>query len=165
MENMILHINRHIFSIGGKYDITDDQGALVFKVIGQIFTIGHKLELQDPNGNLLAKIHQRILTFVPEYDILVGDVVVATVQKQLFTPLHPLFTVEGPNAHYEMEGDWINWNYEIRANGVQVAQISKQLAFVQDRYAMSIVDGADVAALVCMAIIMDEVAHPQSNRS
>ncbi len=162
---MILHINKRIFTIGDKYDITDDQRQIVFKVIGQLFTIGHKLELQDANGNELARIHQRILTFVPEYDILVGEHVVATVSKKAFTLLRPLFTVDAPGIQYEMEGDWLNWNYEIRANCVPVAQIGKQFALLQDRYAMSVTEGADVSALVCLAIIMDEVAHPQSNRA
>lgn len=120
---MRLHINKRVFSLGDKYDITDDEGNPVYRVQGHLFTLGKKLELLDMAGVEVAKIQQRVLSLVSEYDILQGDQVMAVVKKQLFSLLHLRFTVEGLGGTYEMEGDWLNWNYEIRANGQTVAQI------------------------------------------
>lgn len=158
---MRLHINKHLFSLADRYDITDDQGNPVFRVQGRFFTVGNKLELLDMAGNEVAKIHQRLFSLTSEYDILKGEQVMAVVKKQLFTLFHSHFTVEGPGGVYEMEGDWVNWNYEIRTNGQVVAHINKQFSFVQDRYGMEIVEGSDVPMLICLAIVIDEVSHPK----
>jgi uncharacterized protein YxjI len=157
---MRLQINKRVFSLGDQYDVTDSQGNPVYRVQGHLFALGKKLDLLDMAGNEVAKIHQRLLSLVSEYDILQGDQVVAVVKKRMFSLFHARFTVEGPGGVYEMEGDWINWNYEIRANGQTVAQISQQFSLVQDRYGMEIVEGANVPLLLCLAIVIDEVSHP-----
>ncbi len=156
---MILHISKHIFSIGDKYDILDDQGNLVYKVIGQAFTIGHKLELHDAHGNELAKVNQRLFTFAPTYEIEANGKTVATVCKEPFTLTQPRYAVDGPETRYEMVGDWINWEFTITADGVPVAQVNKQFAVLADKYNLLVMDGADVSAIVCLVIIMDEVVH------
>jgi uncharacterized protein YxjI len=158
---MRLHINKRIFSLGDKYDITDDQGTPVYRVHGHLFTLGKKLDLLDMAGNEVARIHQRVLSLVSEYDILEGDTVMAVVKQNVFSLFHLRFTVEGTAGVYDMEGDWLNWNYEIRANGQAVAQIKQGFSFIQDRYGMDIVEGADVALLLCLAIVIDEIAHPK----
>jgi uncharacterized protein YxjI len=159
---MRLQINKRVFSLSDRYDILDDQGSPIFQVQSRLFSIGDKLDLLDMTGREVAKIRQRVFSFVSEYDILQDDQVVAVVKKQVFSLFHPRFTVEGPGGAYEMEGDWLNWNYEIRSNGQTVAQIGQQFALFQDRYGMEIADGADVPMLICLAIIIDEVSHPKN---
>src|SRR5580704_11706101 len=99
---MRLQINKRVFSLGDKYDISDEAGNPVYQVKGHAFSLGKKLELLDMAGNEVAKIQQRLLSFVSEYDILEGDQVTAIVKKQLFSLFNPRFTVEGPRGAYEM---------------------------------------------------------------
>ena len=159
---MRLQINKRVFSLGDKYDITDDQGNPVYQVQGHLFTLGKKLDLLDMAGNEVAKIHQSVFSLVSEYDIIQGGQVMAVVKQKLFSLFHLQFTVEGPGVVYEMEGDWLNWNYDIRTNGQTIAQIGQQFTVFQDRYGMEIVEGADIPLLVCLAIVIDEVAHPKA---
>lgn len=158
---MRLQINKRLFSLTDKYDVLDDGGNPVYQVQGHFFTFGKKLELLDMAGNEIAKIRQRVFSLVSEYDILEGDEVIAVVKKRLFTLFHSHFTVDGSGGAYEMEGDWLSWNYEIRTNGQTVAQIGQQFSLLQDRYGMEIVEGANVSLLLCLAIVMDEVSHPK----
>lgn len=88
------------------------------------------------------------------------DQVIAVVKQKMFSLLHLRFTVEGLAGLYEMEGDWLNWNYAINTNGQMIAQISQQFTVFQDRFGMEIVEGADVPLLVCLAIVIDEITHP-----
>ncbi|MCA1595881.1 MAG: LURP-one-related family protein [Chloroflexi bacterium] len=157
---MQYQIKQRVFSIGDRYDITNEQGQPAFEVRSHLFAMGHKLDLLDTAGNLVAQIQQRVLSLTSEYDIYRGGQVTAIVKKKIFALLHPQFTVEGPGGTYAMEGDWMNWNYTIAQNGVPVAQISKQFSMFQDQYGVRIADGADVPTLLCLAIVMDEVAHP-----
>lgn len=157
---MRVQIKQRVFSIGDKYDILDFQNQPIFHIRSHPFAFGNKLDLLDMSGNMLARIQQRVFSLTSEYDILQGDQIVAVVKKQIFSLFQPRFDVEGPGGTYEMEGDWINWNYVIRANGQTIAQIGKQFAFFQDCYGMEIAEGADVPLLVCLAVVIDEIAHP-----
>lgn len=157
---MRIQIKQRVFSIGDKYDIFDFQNQPIFHVRSHPFAFGNKLDLMDMSGNMLARIQQRMFSIPSEYDILQGDEIVAIVKKQLFSLFNPRFDVTGPGGIYEMEGDWINWNYSIRTHGRTIAQISKQFAFFQDCYGIEITEDADVPLVVCLAIVIDEVSHP-----
>lgn len=157
---MQFQIKQRVFALADRYDILDAAGQPVFQVQSHLFTLGHKLDLLDMTGQVVAEIRQRILSFVSEYDIYQGGQEVAVVKKKLFSLLHPEFTIEGAGGTYRMTGDWLNWNYQIEQNGQVVAQIGRQFALFQDRYGIDIAPGADVPLLLCLAIVMDEVAHP-----
>lgn len=160
---MRYHIQQRIFSLGDQYDISDEQGQPAFRVKSHLLSIGQSLDLLDVNGSQVAHIQQRVLTFHPEYEISRGGQDVAVVQKKLFTLIHDRFTVEGSAGKFEMTGDWVNWNYTITQNGQTVAQIGKQFSLFRDKYGVEIVEGADVPTILCLVIVMDEVAHPDSN--
>ena len=157
---MLYQVTKRVFSLGDKYDILDGNNTPVYRVQGKIFSIGNKLSLTDNSGAEIARIEQRVLSFVSEYDIYQDGQIAAIVKKKVFSLLTPRFTIEGPGGNYEMQGDWLNWNYSITQNGQAVAQISRQLALFQDRYGVQIQDGADAPLLLAIAIVMDEVMHP-----
>jgi uncharacterized protein YxjI len=159
---MRFQIKQRVFSLGDRYDILDEQNQPVFEVKSHLFSLGHKLDLLDMNGNEVAQIHQRLLSLHAEYDIYRSGQLSIVVQKKLFSFLQERYTVEGPGGIYEMVGDWLNWNYSITQNGQPVAQIGKQFALFQDRYGVDVADGADAPTLLCLVIVMDEVAHPDA---
>jgi uncharacterized protein YxjI len=160
---MIFQIQQRIFSLGDTYDILDEQGQAVFQVKSHLLSIGHSLDLLDSSGAQVAHIQQRVLSFHPEYHITRGGQDVVIVKKKLFTLFHDRFTIEGAAGAFEMTGDWLNWNYAITQNGQPVAQIGKQFAMFHDRYGVEIAEGADVPTILCLVIVMDEVAHPDSS--
>ena len=159
---MQFQIKQRVFSLGDTYDITDAQGNPVYQVKGQAFSFGNQLDLLDMNGSPLAHIGQRLLSWTAEYDITVGGQEAVVVKKEAFTLFHPKFDIEGPSGTYQMEGDWTNWNYTISDNGQPLAQIGKETALFQDRYTVDIAEGVDVPTLLCLAIVMDEVSHPDN---
>lgn len=160
---MRFQIQQKVFALGDTYDILDEQGQPVFQVKSQLFSLGHSMDLLDMSGAQVAHIQQRVFSFHPEYHISRGGQEVAVVRKKLFTLFHDRFTIEGAAGTFEMTGDWLNWNYTISQNGQPVAQIGKQFAIFHDRYGVEITEGADVPTILCLVIVMDEVAHPDSN--
>jgi uncharacterized protein YxjI len=161
---MRFQIQQRVFSLGDTYDILDEQGQPAFQVKSHLLSFGHSMDLLDSTGVQVAHIQQRVLSFHPEYHISRGGQDVAVVRKKLFTLLHDRFTIEGEAGAFEMTGDWLNWNYSITQNGQTVAQIGKQFAVFHDRYGVDIAEGADVPTILCLVIVMDEVAHPDSNQ-
>jgi len=159
---MRYQVQQRVFSLADRFDIVDEQGQPAFQVKSHLLSIGQSLDLLDSAGRQVAHIQQRVLTFHPEYEISRGGQVVAVVQKKLFTLIHDRFKIEGTAGVFEMTGDWLNWNYSITQNGQTVAQISKQLALFHDRYGVDIAEGVDVPTIICLVIVMEEVAHPDS---
>lgn len=150
-----------MFSLGDTYDITDGQGSPVYQVKGRVFSFGNQLDLLDMTGKPLAHISQRLFSMTAEYDITTsGQEEPTVVKKQAFSLFHPTFDIEGPAGTYQMAGDWTNWNYTIQSEGQVVAQIGKESALFQDTYTVDIADNADAPTLLCLAIVMDEVSHP-----
>lgn len=157
---MQFQITQKVFSLGDSYEILDAYGQPVYAVKSHLLSLGHKLDLLDMTGALVAQIQQRLLSFVPEYDIYREGQLSLVIKKKVFTLFHPKFTVEGSAGTFEMEGDWLNWNYEIIQGGQVVARISKELSLFSDRYGVEIMDGVEIPTILCLVIVMDEVAHP-----
>lgn len=158
---MQYQIKQRVFSLGDSYDITDGGGNPAFRVQGRAFSLGNSLDLLGLDGQPLAHIQQRLLSFTATYDISRGGSVVLTVHQQAFS-WTPHFDIEGPGGSYTMDGDWTDWNFRIETGGQTVARIGKQFALFTDCYGVEVADGADVPTLLCLAIVMDEVAHPDA---
>ena len=156
---MLYQVKKRVFSLCDKYDILDGNGVPAFYAQGKVFSIGNKLTMLNGSGAEVARIEQRVLSLVSEYDIYRDGQIAAVVKRKVFSLLTPRFTIDGPGGSYEMQGDWLNWNYTITQNGRTVAQISRQLALFQDRYGVQIEIGADAPLLLAIAIVMDEVMH------
>lgn len=162
---MRYQIKQRAFSLADSYNITDDQGQPVFQVQGQVLSLGHALDLRDMQGTPLAHIQQRLLSWTATYEITRNGQPALTVQQEAFSFLHPRFDAEGPAGTFVMEGDWNNQNYRIKALAGAGAQISREWARMTDTYGIEIDEGADTPTLLCLAIVMDEVSHPdQQNR-
>lgn len=158
---MRYQIKQRVFTMGDSYDITDEQGNVAFQVQGKAFSLGNSLDLLDPLGRPLAHIQQRLLSLTATYDISRNGAVALTVHQKAFS-WTPHFDIEGPGGSYTMDGDWTDWEFQIETGGQMVARISKQFALFTDSYAVDVADGADVPTLLCLAIVMDEVAHPDN---
>ncbi len=159
-RKLLYQITKRVFSLGDKYDILDGNNTPAYHVQGKFFSLGNKLSLMDNSGAEVVRIEQRLLSLVSEYDIYRDGQIAAVVKKKVFSLLTPRFTIDGSGGSYEMQGDWLNWNYTITQGGQVVARISRQLALFQDRYGVAIEIGADAPLLLAIAIVMDEVMHP-----
>ena len=130
---MKLYFKQRLFSWFDSYDIYDyDTGDVVYTVEGQL-AWGHCLHILDADGRHIATVKQRVLTFLPKFDLYLGDACIGTICKE-FTIVRPLFTLD--------------------FNGRQVAAISKELLHWTDTYVIDVADGRDglCALMVVLAI-------------
>jgi len=65
---MKLLFKQRLFSWFDSYDIYDESGNTVYVVKGQ-FSWGHKLIIYDAYGNEVGMVVQRVLTFLPKFEI------------------------------------------------------------------------------------------------
>ena len=88
---MRLLFKQRFFSWFDSYDIYDDNGATVFTVEGKL-AWGHCLHILNAAGEHIGTVQQRVLTFLPKFDLYEFDRCIGTIKKE-FTFFVPHFTV------------------------------------------------------------------------
>ena len=132
---MKLIFKQRFFSWFDSYDIYDESGRVVYTVKGQL-SWGHLLKIFDAEGNEVGIIKERIVTFLPKFEIYMGNDYVGCISKQL-TFFKPEYQVDYNG--WSMEGDYWEWNYSIVDEGANhIATISKQLMKLTDTYVIDI---------------------------
>jgi len=162
---MIYLMKQKLFSWGDDFVIKDESGQDRFFVDGKAFSLGNQLSFQDMAGNELAFIRQKLLSWAPTYEISRGGEPLAIVSKELFTFFKCTFTVDvpGPND-LQAQGDFMDHEYEVTRNGVQVAQISRQWFAWTDTYGVQIAPGEDDILILASTVVIDMACHGDHKR-
>ena len=148
---MKLLFKQRFFTWFDSYDIYDESGATLFTVEGQLGW-GHTLHINDAKGEHIATLKQRLFTFLPKFDLYIGEDLVGTITKD-FTFFAPAFDVDFNN--WRVEGQFMEWDYDILDKfGNQVASIYKELFNWTDTYVIDVADPDDAlyALMVVLAI-------------
>ncbi len=151
---MKLLFKQRFFTWFDSYDIFDENGNTVYTVEGQ-FSWGKCLHILDRNGAHVATIRQRLLTFLPAFDLYLGDEeeYLGCITKE-FSFFTPSFSID--YMDWQVEGDWFEWDYEIMdASGAVVAEVSKDVFRFMDTYCMDIRDPADALHVLLLVLAID----------
>ena len=149
---MKLLFKQRFFSWLCSYDIFDEQGNTVYTVEGQL-SWGHCLKIFDRFGTEVGTVKQRIFTFLPKFEMYLGQVYVGCIcgEFSLFTPRYHI-ECNG----WQVEGDFFEWDYTIRdAVGRQVATVAKELFNWTDTYVMDIADPKDALYVLMVVLAID----------
>ena len=147
---MRLNFKQRFFSWLDSYDIYDEDGNTVFTVEGKL-SWGHCLHVMDACGNHIGTLQERIFTFLPQFEIYINDSYVGCIKKE-FTFFKPQFTIDCNG--WQVDGQWMEWDYTIMDGARRVATISKELFHWTDTYLIDVADPRDAlgALLVVLAI-------------
>lgn len=160
---MNLYIKQRIFSLKDKYNVYYESGEPVYSVEGELFSWGAKIHLYDLNGSELYYIKQKVLTFLPEYEIYTGDSFCARVKKELsfFTPR---LNVQSSYGDFEIVGSFMEMDFDIQRDGQIFGQIHKQWLSWGDTYCLTVEKPADAAFFTSLVIAIDNCLHNDSNK-
>ena len=89
---MQLLFKQRLFSWFDSYDIYDELGNTVFVFKGEL-SWGHLLRIYDANGKEVGYIKEKILTWLPKFEMYIGDQYAGCISKE-FTFLKPKFHVD-----------------------------------------------------------------------
>lgn len=147
---MKLYFKQRFFSWFDSYDIYYEGGDVAYTVEGKL-SWGHCLHILDPYGQHIATVKQQVLTFLPKFDLYVGERCIGTIRKE-FTFFHPSFTMDF--CGWTVEGSFMEWDYTIQDGPRTVASISKELLNWTDTYTIDVADPGDAlyALMVVLAI-------------
>lgn len=149
---MKLLFKQRLFSWFDSYDIYDENGSVVYTVKGQL-SWGHKLVVFDSFGNEVGTIQQKVLSFLPRFEIYKQGRYVGSLSKE-FSFFRPKYNIEY-NGWY-IEGSYMEWDYTIFDNNRSiVAVIRKELLRMTDTYVMDIQDTENVIDVLMFVLAMD----------
>ena len=154
-------IKEKFWSWGDDFYIYDEHKQPVYFVDGQAFSWGNKLSFQDLQQNELAFISQKLLSWMPKYEIFRNGRLFAEVVKE-FSWFSKSFTLDvpGPND-YSINGSFWQHDYTFTRGGHVVARVEKAFWSWSDTYGIDIAHGEDDVAILCTAIVIDQVLHDE----
>jgi uncharacterized protein YxjI len=149
---MKLLFKQRLFSWFDSYDIYDELGNTVFTVRGEL-SWGHLLRIYDSMGNEVGYIKEKVLTWLPKFEMYIGENYVGSINKE-FTFFKPKFNVEYKD--WEVEGDWTEWDYTIldRA-GREVAAVTKEIFKFTDTYVIDVNDPQNAIYALMLVLAID----------
>ena len=149
---MRLLFKQRFFSWFDSYDIYDDGGNTVYSVKGRL-SWGKKLEIYDASGAHVGTLKQQVFTFLPTFELYLGDEYVGEVKKD-FTFFKPSFTLSCNGWH--VDGNWLEWDYAIYdPRGDVVARISKELFNWTDTYVIDVRNVENSVAVLMVVLAID----------
>ena len=149
---MKLLFKQRFFSWFDSYDIYDAYGNPVFTVEGQL-SWGHCLKIFDTSGNEIGMVKERILTFLPKYEMYLGDQYIGCITKE-FSLFTPRFTIDCNG--WNVQGSFLEWDYSILdAAGRQIAAVTKELFNWTDTYAIDVNDSKDALCALMLVLAID----------
>src|SRR5262245_40096908 len=155
-------MRQKLVSIGDDFWIENDRGERVYKVDGKALRIRQTLIFEDPQGHELAKIQEQLLRVRDTMEIEgPNGETLATVKKALITPLRDRWVVkvgEGPDM--EIQGNILEHEYSIEADGRKVAEISKKWLRLADTYGVEVAPGQNDLVILAATVAVDMMANP-----
>ncbi len=149
---MKLLLKQRFFSWFDSYDIYYEDGSVAFQVKGE-FSWGHLLRIYDGMGNSLAAVREKIITFLPQFEIFCGDDYLGNIHKEL-TFFRPKFYFDF-NGWY-VEGHFMEWDYEIYdGHNNLVANINKEVINFTDTYSIDVANPDDALLVLAFVLAMD----------
>ncbi len=146
-----------LLSIGDDSWIEDDSGHRAYKVNGKALRIRKTLLLEDARGTELLKIQDRPVRVRDVMEVEdPGGRTVATVRKALITPLRERFSVDIPGAGgWTAQGNIVDHEYEIEADGRKIAEVSKRWFRVRDTYGVQVAPGQNDVLILAVTVCID----------
>ena len=148
-KTMKLFFKQRLFSW---FDIYAENGSVLYEVKGQL-SWGHCLKIFDAYGNELGTVKERVLTFLPKFELYLGEQYIGCISKE-FSFFRPRFNIDCKG--WSIEGDFFEWDYSVLdLNGAQIASVSKELFNWTDTYVIDVVNPNDALCALMLVLAID----------
>lgn len=149
---MKLLFKQRLFSWFDSYDIYDEAGNTVYIVKGKL-SWGHCLKIYDSHGVEIGTVQERILTFLPKFEMYLGNQYIGCISKE-FSFFKPRYNIDYNGWH--VEGDFFEWDYRIMNQmGQCVATVSKELFNWTDTYVIDVQESKEAMYALMLVLAID----------
>lgn len=157
---MKLLFKQRFFSWFDSYDIFDENGSTVYTVKGEL-AWGHQLRIYDAVGNELGLVKQRVLSFMPRFELYVKDQYIGCISRE-FTLFRPRYNIDFNG--WQIEGSWMEWDYSIVDDrGARIADITKEIWNWTDTYSLNIYEPQNALCTLMLVLAIDAEKCSRNN--
>lgn len=149
---MKLLIKQRVFSWADTYDVYDENENPRYYVEAKLLSIGHQLHVYDRNHNEIGVIKEKIMTFLPQFDIEIGGRYVVNIQQK-FTLFYPKYEIDYNG--WRVDGDFLGWNYDVLEGCSHVMHIQKEPWHWGDTYVINYENPAHELTGLLLIIAID----------
>lgn len=148
---MKLLFKQRFFSWFDSYDIFNEAGETVYTVKGQL-AWGHCLKIYDAHGREVGTVKEKILTFLPKFEMYLGSNYIGCISKEL-TFFRPKYNIDCNG--WQVSGDWLEWDYRITdRTGRCIATVSKKFDWT-DTYVIDVASAQDALCALMLVLAID----------
>lgn len=135
---MKLRIRQRVFSWTDSYDVYDETGEARYEVRAKLFSLGHQILVYDKRtGEQVGSIHEKLLSFLPRFEIVVNGNSLGNVSKE-FRFFRPRYHVD--YMDWSVDGDLMGWDYRVYQDNREIMTIEKELFRWSDTYVLTYSD-------------------------
>lgn len=153
---MQLYIKQRIFSWTDSYDVYDSSGEARYEVRAALFSLGHQIHVYDKRrgegSEEVGFIRQKLFALLPTFEIVIGGRVQGVIRKK-FTLFRENYEVD--YRGWDVEGDFLGWDYRVVQNGREVVGITKELWNWSDTYTLRYADPANEIPGLLLVLAID----------
>ncbi len=157
---MKLMIKQRVFSWTDTYDVYDEYENSKYFVKAEFLSLAHKLHIFDRNDREIGVVRQKLLSFMPAFEIEKDYNLVGSIQKK-FTFFKPHYDV-----HYKgwkVEGNFLGWDYQVFHGNQQIMSIHKEFLHWGDTYVIDFQDMKDEVDGLLLVIAIDAANRSNNN--
>lgn len=149
---MKMLFKQRFFSFFDSYDVYAENGDVLYRVEGKL-SWGHRVEIHDHTGRTVGEVRQKVLTFLPKFEIISGGISRGYIRKEL-SFLHPRYYFDCNG--WQAEGGILEWDYSILASsGAVVARITKELFNWTDTYVIEVAEPQNALEALMFVLAID----------
>ena len=154
-------MRQKLASIGDDFWIEDNNGNRVYKVDGKALRVRDTMKFEDANGNELLKIQERVARIRDTMNIEdANGNTVASVKKAMITPFRERWNVKiGDGPDISVQGNILDHEYTLEADGAKVAEVSKKWFRIADTYGVEVAPGQNPVIVLAVTAVVDNMAH------
>ena len=151
-KNMRMLFRQRLFSWFDSYDIYSPSGNTLYTVKGQL-AWGHCLKIFDAAGLYIGTVKERVLTFLPKFEIYIGGRYAGCIKKEL-SFFKPVFSVD--LGGWQVNGNFTEWDYTVAGtDGSIVETVSKEIFNLTDTYVIDVVRESDALGVLMLVLAID----------
>lgn len=157
--NYSMYIAQELFSLWGKYDVTNEQGNLLYHVKGEA-SFFRRQNVYNASGQHVGLIEQKFSWLIHKFEIFEYGESKGTIESS--------FRLIGTDLNmnyfgWSVKGNWTGWNYDVYdSQNNLIASIRRELWHLSDHYAIHYSRKEDALSLLLLALAIDCITDDRS---
>jgi uncharacterized protein YxjI len=159
---MKFRIKQKFFSLTDSFNIEDEHGNLAFTAKGKLLSISSGQTLYDAQEQEVLKIKRKYLSLRPACRLVMPDGKEWLIKQRFWPFWKTRFTIDTPTEQFEITGNFLQYEYEVKRGDTVLASISKAFFSLSDTYGVDVFDASMTEQILATVIVIDRLQHDES---